>query len=205
MNSELKSWDTGDNAKNIDQYWRGSPFEIALHQQIADLIVDVIGRQAEVFEVGCGSGMIYEYLKGRMIYHCGDVSESFRKLAKERYPELDPMYVDIHQLPFGDMELPNVININVLQHLPYYEKPVQELIRVARKKVLIVTWGTGKDRKRDRLGKRKVFTDIFYDNCYNISKLVGFCRSQPRVSKVSSFYIKGSDCCIQIEKEPCQS
>jgi len=193
-NNELRNWDVGDNARCIDKFWRESSFEIALHQQVANLIVSTLGRQAEVFEVGCGSGMVYEYLRGRVNYRCGDVSESFRILTRERYPELDPMYVDIYQLPFGNVELPNVINIDVLQHLPHYEKPIQELIRVAKKRVIIVTWC--KENCED------LTTDgVFHNNYYDISSLVKFCKIQPDVEEVNYFALQDPRYCICIEKK----
>jgi len=189
---ELRNWNA-ENVAIIDEFWH-TEGQLKGYEANAELILKKIGENQSILEVGCGSGMNYQYLKGKVKeYICGDVSPKFLDVLRKRFPELNPIDLDIHNLPFKDNEYENVINMNVLQHLPYYKEPIKELVRIASKKVLIVTWC---NTYEDIL---KVDGD-FHSNFYRVNHMWDYCMTLPQVKKVDYGKSVGQRYWILIEK-----
>lgn len=195
MKKELRNWDIGTKARQIHKFWQ-TENQLNGYKANANLIIEKFGEGESIFEVGCGSGMNYKFLKGKVgEYGCGDTTVNFLEILKEDYPELDPIELDIYNLPFKDGELKNIININVLQHLPYYEEPIKELVRVAGERLLVVTWcNKNKDKLKDS-GE-----EGFHSNNYEINKLVKYCESLPGIKSVSFERYAGERYWVFLEK-----
>lgn len=100
------------------------------------------GQGNSILEVGCGSGLIYEEMLRRAVlapdsYIGGDVSEKMLEIARARYPKVDFRHLDIFDLSFAAT---NVVCIQVLQHLPYYQEALRNLVRITAKKLYIMSW-----------------------------------------------------------------
>lgn len=108
-----------------------------------------------VLDVGCGPGWnmehFLEYGPGLKSYKGVDYSERFVKVCNERRFERKKAGQLTHKvLPFElqdcrDLQEPDeswdvVLLQDVLEHTNGYEKPVEEALRVARKRVVIVFW-----------------------------------------------------------------
>jgi len=83
-----------------------------------------------VLEVGCGTQELRKYLD------CDYVGMDFE-------PRFNPCVVgDAHNLPFKDDAFDTVVTKNVLQHCESWEGALSEIMRVARKRIVLAerTW-----------------------------------------------------------------
>jgi len=91
-------------------------------------------------DVGCGSGADYEILErvGRKVRYKGvDYSPSLLAGAKALCPNGEFEVQDINNLKEKDSSWDVVNCRHAVAHCEYYEQPIKELIRVARKRVII--------------------------------------------------------------------
>lgn len=96
-----------------------------------------------LLDVGCGPGTVYEDIKnsGKDIQYTGiDVSKGFVGACKELFPEGDFRLGDASSLGFEDNSFDTVLLRHVLEHAPYYEDPIREAVRVAKRRVIIIMW-----------------------------------------------------------------
>lgn len=96
-----------------------------------------------IADVGCGAGHYLTSLR-RLIntpfrYVGIDGTPDYLARARGAYPGVDFVEGNVFDLPCGDDSFDIVMCNNVLLHLPSIEKPLAELIRVARCVVLIRT------------------------------------------------------------------
>ncbi|MDB5049668.1 MAG: methylase [Fibrobacteres bacterium] len=138
-----QNWDNGEASRKIDAYWIQSenPWRETLVRQLKRNFKPGDG----IFEVGCGSGLIFHKMREHGLvdaksYQGGDISQEMLKLARGRTPDVNFRTTDIFNIDMLDASQANVINIHVLQHLPGYEQPVKELMRIARDKLYIACW-----------------------------------------------------------------
>jgi ubiquinone/menaquinone biosynthesis C-methylase UbiE len=97
-----------------------------------------------VLDVGCGPGHNFDHFlqHGPSVYYRGmDYSERFVRVANER---VKPMKIfklgDVRKIPEPDKSFDVVIFQDVLEHTNGYEKPLEEALRVARKRVIVTFW-----------------------------------------------------------------
>ncbi len=99
-----------------------------------------------VLDVGCGAGhylvSLRRELGPELDYTGADATEQYLELAKKAFAhDTNARFqqADIFKLPFADNSFDVVMCNNVLLHLPTIATPLRELMRVARKKVLVRT------------------------------------------------------------------
>jgi ubiquinone/menaquinone biosynthesis C-methylase UbiE len=99
-----------------------------------------------ILDVGCGSGhylkSLHREINTPFAYVGVDATSHYIHLAREAWQNAESVrfeVADIYSLPFDDSSFDVVISCNLLLHLPSIKKPISELIRVSRKKVLIRT------------------------------------------------------------------
>ena len=174
-----QNWDNGEASKRIDAYW------VQSENSWREMLVKQLKRNFKpgdsILEVGCGSGLIYHKMREHGLvdartYRGGDISQEMLKLARGRSPEVDFRTLDIFKIDLPDASQDNVINIHVMQHLPGYEQPVRELLRVARHKLFIACWfTTGLD---DTIQFSEPSSDWdnqrFQNNNYSLPKFLAF-------------------------------
>lgn len=97
-------------------------------------------RAESVLDVGCGEGItlnkltqMYPNLKAEGL----DYSEEAIKIGKQVYPNLKLIKGDIYKLPYKDNSFEVVLCNEVLEHLEYPEKALDELKRVSSKYLLL--------------------------------------------------------------------
>lgn len=181
-----ENWDKGETARLIDRYWASNRDEIAFRKMVAADIEVRLGRKIPLLEIGCGSGLIYAGLRRMGIvtpqtYTGGDVSAKMLEIARKRFPEARFVKLDVLSLPYPDNSQPNVICVQVLQHLPSYEEAMKELLRITASKLYIVSWFT------PNADDEFTFSDIqwggpFYNNCYSLPRFLSFvyrCATRP--------------------------
>lgn len=88
-------------------------------------------RDAEVLELGCGTGLILEKIAPIARRAVGiDFSEGMARRAAER--GLDVRIADLYELPFEDDRFDLTYAFKVLAHVPDVDRALREAIRVTR-------------------------------------------------------------------------
>lgn len=105
-----------------------------------------------LFDVGCGTGPIYELIQSvaldpqglisrwNFVYKGTDYSEGMIESCKFNFPEGDWEVQDARHLLEKDNSWDCVLLMHSLDHLDDYEAAIKEAARVAKKYVLIVLW-----------------------------------------------------------------
>jgi ubiquinone/menaquinone biosynthesis C-methylase UbiE len=173
-----ENWDRGEIAKEIDQYWHSSKGEQEWRNRLMADMSNVLGRDAALLEVGCGSGAIYEEMLKRGIvtsgsYTGGDISRKLLDIAHNRFPTTQFIAMDIFKLPYRDGAQPVVLCISVLQHLPDYRPALRELARVTGSTLYVASWFTKAKHDNIRLVKSQ-WGPEFYENTYSLQRFLDF-------------------------------
>lgn len=142
-------WDklmgTDEGAANyMESYGEGVGFET--RHAVGSLIND----GESVLDVGCGPGWNFDHFMkyGPAIskYKGLDYSKRFVKVANERVMKTAKTstgpfeYGDVRDIKEADESWDVVVCQDCLEHTNGYEKPLEELLRVAKKRVIISFW-----------------------------------------------------------------
>jgi ubiquinone/menaquinone biosynthesis C-methylase UbiE len=93
-----------------------------------------------VLDVGCGEGYITNHIKKHKTnikIEALDFSREILQIASIMHPEIRFSQGSIYRLPFKDNTFDLVVANEVLEHLEYPEKAIEEIKRVSRKYCLI--------------------------------------------------------------------
>lgn len=103
---------------------------------------------SSLLEVGCSSGYYSEIVEIAHLpvkYVGCDYSDTFIRLAKEKYPAVTFAVADATALHYGDCSFDIVVSGCCLLHIPEYLKGIAETARVARRYAIFhrtpVVWG----------------------------------------------------------------
>jgi SAM-dependent methyltransferase len=183
MTRYWENWDNDTAAKEIDDYWTGSESEKSLRRIVSGKILDAV-TEFPVLEIGCGSGLICEELIAQGMdpssYVGADITDNMLKIAGERLPQVEFRKLDILGLDLLYSEFPSVVCIHVLQHLPGFEEALDELVRVAGKKLYVACWfAEAGDVKIER-----EFGQSFHNNRYRRADWEDRLLSNPKVASI---------------------
>jgi len=174
-----------------------------------------VKKYDSLLDVGCGSATTLDAVrkwKKTVKYTGMDEVEKHVKWCQGEYPD--------HQFKVGSIEdIPEPANSydvvwarHVIDHCEYYEKPIKEMLRVAKKRVIITLWynfqeGDNPDSIKPVIAedKTKTFKDSWL-NQYNRKKFMNFIINLPNTKlihfeKIIGQGIKGEDTLIVLEKE----
>lgn len=198
-----QNWDSGSAAAEIDQYWQSSEGEKHWRWLVSSLIMEAI-TGFPVLEVGCGSGLIAQELTKTLNldpanYVGGDISEEMLKIARERLPDVDFRTLDILNLELEDDAFPTVINIHVIQHLPSFERALDELVRVTRKRLFIACWFAEKERVKFSNASDAWSGQRFYNNRYTKISWDERLRSHDKVKSVQWQDLGGANAAVLVD------
>ncbi|NCJ07073.1 methyltransferase domain-containing protein [Synechococcales cyanobacterium C] len=145
--SVWKVWD--ENNEYGEVFYKratGQLPEMESSKAAAKLIKDDVTEGDKILDVGCGSGhylrSLRSALKINFFYTGVDATSNYINLGKRAFVNdagVDFCLGDIYNLPFDENSFDIVMCNNVLLHLPSIQKPLNELIRVSKKTVLIRT------------------------------------------------------------------
>ena len=147
--------------------------------------VNYINDGDTFLDVGCGSAADWEILVrfGKKVKYKGlDYANSILEATKKLYPELEFELADINNLQEKDNSWDVVSCRHVIDHCEYYEQPIRELLRVAKKKVIITMWVGFPDDDTDAINKSGEYNWL---NRYGKTKFMRFLNSLP--AKVETF------------------
>jgi SAM-dependent methyltransferase len=114
---------------------------LPLDQKLGELLGYVLRQEETFLDVGCQMGTFYERKQPFGFKYTGvDVTPNFVERCRVRYPEADFRVDDGFNLSFEDGRYDVVFNKDILRHLENPEVMVSELLRVARRQVIVVTY-----------------------------------------------------------------
>ncbi len=99
---------------------------------------EVIGES--VLDVGCYRGDFLELLRGRFRLFGADVNEATRRVAQKRLGDAAQIVVDFRRgrlRTFDDDSIDTVVCMEVLEHVADDRAALGELLRVARRRVIV--------------------------------------------------------------------
>ncbi len=152
VNTDWKVWNR--NTEYGDVFFKraiGDLPEMESSKAAASHVARLVKDNFNIVDVGCGSGHYLKSLIGKLKvpFHYMGIDEtqyyvdlgkkawSNKKSFKEYLKSADFKRGDIFKLPFGDEIGDIVMCNNVLLHLPSIKDPIQELIRISRKYIII--------------------------------------------------------------------
>jgi len=144
MSSKWQLWD--DNPDYGEVFYKratGQLPEMESSKKIAGIIKGEIRSQDTLLDVGCGAGHYLRSLQREIqvdfSYTGADATAEYIRRAREAFPPTEATFAiaDIYKLPFADKSFDIVMCNNVLLHLPSVKQPLDELIRVAKRKLFI--------------------------------------------------------------------
>jgi len=147
-----------------------------------------------------GAGLCEDYigyieLGGKIHYEAIDFTDSFVKHAQDNYIHMTK--ANSEEIPFGDKTFDVVYCRHLLEHLEYYEKTINEMIRVGKKEV-IITFFFPPTKEPDEIR----LVDNLNHNRYNIEKLNRFIWSHNRVWDVTWEYFSEDESIVYIQLAP---
>ena len=120
------------------------PIRRHAHRTEYESIIRLIPEGSSIADSGCGEGVIGLLLAERGISSTGaDISEpnivAAKAEAERRNVSERVSFVlgDAEHLPFNDKSFDVAISSHVLEHLPDFDQGARELVRVARKRVIV--------------------------------------------------------------------
>lgn len=120
--------------------------EMESARAITQLLKGQVRSHDRLLDVGCGAGHYLRSLRQSLsvpfVYTGVDATLPYIRLARKAWQE-DPAasfaVADAYALPFADQTFDLVMSCNLLLHLPSIVRPLQELVRVSRRYVVIRT------------------------------------------------------------------
>lgn len=147
--SEHDTWRIWDTDKSYgDMLYRravGELPEMESSKALAQLLAGR-ARPSAMLDVGCGPGHYLRSLRWALgpdwDYTGTDATSSYIELARRAWTHDSRASFcvgDAFDLPFADGSYDTVCSSNLLLHLPAIERPISEMVRVARRQVVIRT------------------------------------------------------------------
>lgn len=163
MNDNWKCWDNDvEYGENFYNRAIGNKEEMQSSKALAKIIKNYIKNEDKVLDIGCGGGhyllSIERQVDVNFTYHGVDATKNYIVLAKKAFENREKIKCssaffeqgDIYNLrTIPDNHAEIVMCNNLLLHLPSIEKPIDELIRVT-KKTLIIRTLVGKSSFRNK-------------------------------------------------------
>lgn len=100
-----------------------------------DNLIDYNTSTVRMLDFGCGVSRIYNALDPKCMYYGVDISETYLKMARDRYPGAHLILLKTQELPFLSNYFDLVIAYSVLTHIPpdnQCELIMSELYRVLK-------------------------------------------------------------------------
>ena len=135
------------NTGNLEKYTTKNPLKRLMVKRLNDKIIANVGRdlssidsEISILDAGCGEGFIDALLIDNYssIRITGlEFAEEAIEIARKMNPKAEYVQSDITKMPFDDQSFDIVICTEVLEHLEKPDKAISEIIRVAKKYVLL--------------------------------------------------------------------
>ncbi len=152
--------------------------------QAADLLTPHVSAGDTLLDAGCGSGYFFHSLRARQIpveYYGIDAAPSLIQIGRRYLPAfgLPPERLQVIRIEDLDGQVDHVLCMNVLSNIDNYHRPLERLLRCARKVIILREsckaegeYGYVRDTCLDPGHDLKV-----YVNAYPIGAVMDFIRS----------------------------
>ena len=136
-------WEHSASTKELyAQRVRGEVPEMECHVQAIELLTPHLSPGDSVLDVGCGTGYFYRSLQRRSLdvrYIGIDSAPSLIALGQEILPAhgLPPTSLRAVRIEDLEGEIDHVVCINVLSNIDNYHRPLERLLQLARKSVIL--------------------------------------------------------------------
>jgi ubiquinone/menaquinone biosynthesis C-methylase UbiE len=138
-----------------------------------------------ILDAGCGKGQEWQgFLQDKIPIYYQGVEVIPELVAAGQKQKINIVEGSIEQIPFEDQSFDLAYTRHVLEHLPTYQKALNELIRVARYEALIVFFIKPHQKNEDIINSVKINGISLYHNHYSKRKLQNFILSNSRVDHV---------------------
>lgn len=132
--------------ETLNRRARGELPEMESAKATAKLLAGLVRGGDSLADVGCGCGhylpTFRQAIAARFSYTGLDATPHYLELARETFagdPEVSFVVADVMDIPFPDESFDVVVSANMLLHLPSIDKALGELVRIARRRVLVRT------------------------------------------------------------------
>lgn len=158
--------------------------EMTCAAQAAELLAPLVSDGDELLDVGCGSGYFYHSLKSRRIpaaYYGIDSSPSLIEIGRRILPRYGLPADRLREMRLEDLAgaADHVLCMNVISNIDNYPRPLERLLKVARKTVVLresLTEGGSYSYVRDEFLDPGTELNV-YVNSYPVSEVCDFIRS----------------------------
>jgi SAM-dependent methyltransferase len=121
---------------------RGEAEEMTCAAQASELLAPLVTAGDSLLDVGCGSGYFFHSLKRRAIpaaYHGIDAAPSLIAIGQRELPAHGLPAERLRVLRIDDLDgsVDHVLCMNVLSNLDNYHRPLERLLTMARKSLIL--------------------------------------------------------------------
>lgn len=138
-----------------------------------------------ILDVACGLCIDYYVFNNanpNINYHGIDISQKL--VARARAAGINVIHADIDNIPYDDNMFDIVYGRHILEHLDHYKRAMGELIRLAKKEVLIVFFIKPSNAKDDIIDQGFLDGHTIYHNTYSQSNFVDYILSYEKVNHI---------------------
>jgi SAM-dependent methyltransferase len=116
--------------------------EMTAHAQAAELLAPIASAGDTILDAGCGSGYFYHSLASRKLhvdYFGVDAAPSLIRIGQEELPAfgLPAERLDVIRLEDLAGQVDHVVCINVLSNIDNYHRPLERLLGMAKKSLIL--------------------------------------------------------------------
>ena len=131
-----------------------------------------------MIDAGCGPAIDFPHYRGRLHYQALDFAEIWRQAAAANH--IPFVAGSIEALPFRDRAFDVAYARAVLEHRPYYDAGMRELVRVADREAIIVFFKLREDADLIRPDE----ANHIHHNNYARAGVEKFARALPGVERI---------------------
>lgn len=136
-------WDHSETVRDLyARRCRKEAEEMTAHAQAAELLQERVANGDSVLDAGCGSGYFYHALVARGMhpeYFGVDASAALIGIGRAIMPGFGLPAERLLHLRLEDLdgEVDHIVCLNVLSNIDNYHRPLERLLRMARKRVVL--------------------------------------------------------------------
>jgi ubiquinone/menaquinone biosynthesis C-methylase UbiE len=140
---DFSIWDHSQTVKNLyARRCRREAEEMTAHAQAAELLASRASAGDTLLDAGCGSGYFFHSLATRSIpveYWGADASRALIGIGREIMPAFGLAAERLLHARLEDLrgDVDHAVCLNVLSNIDNYHRPLERLLRMARKSVIL--------------------------------------------------------------------
>lgn len=152
-----------------------------------------------IADIGCGLctdyfGLVDDNLK--VSYIGFDITPKL--VSRARKLGLNVKQGSIENIPLKNSAVDMAYARHILEHLPFYEKALTELIRISRKEVMIIFFIKPEDERADEINSAIIDECLLYHNHYNKKNIEKFLMQHYKVHRLWWENIADKECVLHI-------